>query len=73
MVVEDGDLVYHPTPRSVRATRPALKVRNAYLGYILRISELEREYFILQNTDQWAGRITKPTYMRTRTGSEMTG
>ena len=55
---EDGDPVYHPSPRTVRATRPALKIRSAYLGYILRIGELEREYFILQNTDQWAERIT---------------
>ena len=57
----------------VRETRPELKVRKDYLGYIVRISELGRVHFVLQNTDQWAERFTRMAYMRTRTGSEMTG
>ena len=40
---------------------------------MVRISELVRVYLVLQNTDQGADRFTRMAYMRTRTGSEMTG
>jgi hypothetical protein len=72
-VGEDGDPVNQPTPITVRATGPELRVRKDYLGNIVRISELVRVYFVLKNTGQWADRFTRMACMRTRTGSEMTG
>ena len=48
--------------RTVRETRPELRVGKDYLGYMVRISELERVYFVLQNADQWAERFTNGIY-----------
>lgn len=59
MAGEDGHPEDHSTPKTVRVERPKLRVRKDYLRYMIWISELWREHFVLQNTDKCAERFMK--------------
>lgn len=74
-VGKDGGLEYRSFARMVRIVWYVQRCRAGmtHLRYVLRVRKPSRVYLMLQSMHQGMDDSQKTKYMRTRTGSEITG